>query len=126
MTAAELLKPRKIVELDYPNSPFKIGEILEFDEKENKFYLPFEGDKIFYNINHEKYPHIFKPLNWWEHRKVEDMTKKVIFKEDGKVEQYNIINWEYECKCGVIQKAPHKIICTLFVINNELGYFPID
>lgn len=73
MTAAELLKPRRIVELDYPNSPFKIGDILTLCPHGYKS----SGGIIVIKRDVEPYPHIFKPLKWWERRKVEDMPKKV-------------------------------------------------
>lgn len=122
MTAAELLKPRRIVELDYPNSPFKIGDILEFDEKQNMFYSPFESDKIFYNVDVEKYPHIFRPLKWWEHRKVEDMPKRVIstFPETkGTIKSIT----KMDLKNNAIYLDGKLYIFPKYC---EYGYFPID
>lgn len=123
MTAAELLEPRRIVALDYPNSPFKIGEILEFDEKQNMFYSPFEGDKIFYNVSVEKYPHIFRPLNWWENRKVEEMPKKLGSYMTS--DTYNIEEWDIKIFVGYISKKD-KTVCSLLSWKPEFGYFPID
>jgi hypothetical protein len=79
MTAAELLKPRFEVIADYPNCPFKVGAILSKIENATNNYFGMDNCVLnairFDDI--EKYPRIFKPLNWWEHRNVEDMPKKV-------------------------------------------------
>lgn len=65
MKTVDLLKPRYKVIADYPETPYTIGEI-------------YEGD-TFYNgsketrCEHENYPAIFKKLEWWEDRELEDM-----------------------------------------------------
>lgn len=72
MTPTELLKPRYEVIADYPGSSFTIGEVV-FDYKE-------KAKSAF-----DKYPHLFRPLAWWEHRKPEDMPEYVKDKSSGKV-----------------------------------------
>jgi len=64
MTNEELLKPRYIVINDYPNSIFDIGEIL--DEE-------YVGKSSFNEL--KNFPHIFKPLEWWEELNLEDLPK---------------------------------------------------
>lgn len=60
MEAKELLKPRYKVIADYPESPYKIGDI--------------EVDRGWSDTLHLKdFPAIFKPLAWWEERGEEDM-----------------------------------------------------
>jgi len=62
MTAKELMQPRFEVIAEYPNCIFKKGDILE---------RIAEVEEL------EKYPHLFRKLNWWEFRKIEDMPKKL-------------------------------------------------
>jgi len=72
MTAKELLNPRFEVIAEYPRCEFKKGDIIE----RPNFNLDFVATAwIEYK---EKFPHLFKKLNWWEHRSVEDMPKKLV------------------------------------------------
>ena len=64
MKVEELLMPRIEVIADYPSSPYYVGEI--------KDRL---GDNV--AAHFAKYPHLFRKLNWWEERKVEDMPEYV-------------------------------------------------
>lgn len=58
----DLLKPRYKVIADYPNSEFKVGEIL------GQFAMP---------INKDSFTNIFRKLEWWEDRKPEEMPEYV-------------------------------------------------
>jgi hypothetical protein len=88
MTPEELLKPRwKIIS----PIPFKeeddfwqVGEILDRDWGWNG--NDEEGFK--YRISH--YPHLFKPLQWWEERQIDDMPEYV---KVG-IELFKIIEWK--------------------------------
>lgn len=57
MTPEELLKPRFKVIADYPVSPYPVGAIIT--PKDAEYF--------------DKYPVIFKRLEWYEERKPEDM-----------------------------------------------------
>jgi hypothetical protein len=74
----ELLKPRVkcIGDKDnhYPNSPFEVGEIIHADERGEFNYYTDNGR---YRIAPEAYPHLFKPLAWWEDRKESEMPEYV-------------------------------------------------
>lgn len=65
MTPEELLSPRYKIIADYPNSLYKLGQIIH--ERDN-----LEGATFFKTTIH-KYPHIFKKLEWWEDRFKGDM-----------------------------------------------------
>lgn len=67
LSPEELLKPRYKVIADYPSNIHKIGSIIKNDDGA-KF------DRIRY-YGCAKYPHLFKPLQWWEERKPEDMPE---------------------------------------------------
>ena len=68
MNAKQLLQPRYEVIADYPNSQhlLGVGEIIE----------PHPNGYFNY-IHFPSYPHIFRKLEWFEKRKVEDMPQYV-------------------------------------------------
>jgi len=71
MNAQELMKPRFEVIADYPNCPFKVKDLIY-----NKFKYIFGTDntnQVLTLKDIEKYPHLFKKLNWWDKRNIEDM-----------------------------------------------------
>ena len=83
----ELLKPRYKVIADYPYCPYEIGELVEFSTSGTSFlctrtkeYDDFRED-IVDNNNYfaikalDKYPHLFRRLEWWEDRDVKDMPE---------------------------------------------------
>lgn len=113
MTAEELLKPRFVVIADYPLSTSPIGYILEdLTELKVKTY--------------SNYPHLFKRLNWWEYRKIEDMPKKLHCKAiKGDAEIQNIEEWDMEILVGWTNKAKREC-CSLLSFKPEYGYFPVD
>ncbi len=59
MTTEQLLKPRYKVIADYPNSKFEVEQILM-------------GQYIAYA---DKYPAIFKPLEWWVEREPSELPE---------------------------------------------------
>ena len=63
----ELLKPRYLVIADYPGSYYDKGEIVEED-----YFYAHEG-----GYHHSDYPHLFRKLEWWEHRSKNDMPKYI-------------------------------------------------
>jgi hypothetical protein len=68
MTPTELLKPRYEVIADYPGSLFELGEIVSpYKEKATAAF--------------DKYPDIFRPLQWYEHRKPKDMPEYVKWRD---------------------------------------------
>jgi len=121
MTAENLLKPRWIVIADFPNSDFKVGEI------EDRDWCQYpDGDdtqKPIWQIS--DFPHLFKKLNWWEHRKAEDMPKKVMSLADDKKEVYEIEEWDMNLLLGWIDKEKRSC-CDLTLFNPEYGYVPVE
>lgn len=61
MTKDELLKPRFKMIADFPGCVFDVGEVLECS--------PAQKNLIWH---YEKYPHLFRKLEWWEGRKEKD------------------------------------------------------
>lgn len=77
MTTEELLKPRWKVIADYPKSTFNIEDILiNNSEQDEREYISWEhdGKDVYYP---DDYPTIFKRLNWWEERDIEDLPKYI-------------------------------------------------
>lgn len=94
MTPEELLQPRWKVIADFPKSSYNIGQILiPFfikDEGLQKWYIQDDYDYSWIRI--EDYPAIFKKLEWWEERDVQDLPQYIKFNDSGdiyKVIEYN-------------------------------------
>ena len=78
MTNEELLKPRYIVIADYPGKYVKVGRIFKSDIGE--YY--------------DRFPAIFRKLEWWEDRKPEDMPKYVKLVIAGKTQYvHRALDW---------------------------------
>jgi len=76
LSPSELLKNRFVFFADYPFSEaLEINDVLtetEFGFKNNRTGV------VHLNIEFDKYPHIFKLLEWWEDRELSDMPDWVI------------------------------------------------
>ncbi len=87
MTPQELLIPRVEVIANYPNSPFKVGQIIQYSPVGYAF--PVDELTGIHNtiptVDIETCPAIFKPCKWWEKRKIEDMPEYIKGMESGKV-----------------------------------------
>lgn len=86
MSADELLKPRYKVIADYPGNIIPIGSIF-WDDIESINIITPTGSKSIqssYPYRHkDKFPHLFKKLEWWEDRKPEEMPEYVkVIRED--------------------------------------------
>ena len=128
MTAKELMQPRFEVIETYPKSKFKKGDILErIPNATNDWY---NADKSLINADIlleeiEQYPHLFKKMNWWEKRTVEQMPKKVMSILDDKGDTFEIQEWDMEILVGWIDKKDRSC-CSLLTFKPEYGYVPVD
>lgn len=78
----DLMKPRCKVIADYPDSRNEVGQII----CDVTTYM-----EAFYN----KYPAIFRRLEWWEHRDVSDMPRYLKHSVGGfvlMVSEYTMLN----------------------------------
>jgi len=120
MKAKELLNPRFEVIADYPCNIHEVGTILECPNYDNDF------TKAYWVISNEKYTHLFRKMNWWEIRKVEDMPKRLICKAiPNDTEVIEIKEWDMDILVGWLDKESRKC-CSLLTFNPEYGYFPVD
>ena len=80
MTPEELMKPRYKVVADYPGNVFEIGSVITFLKqiKEGQILIWAYKDRTVTFSSFDKYPHLFKPLQWWEHREDIEMPEYVI------------------------------------------------
>lgn len=90
----ELLKPRYEVIADYPDSRNELGQIIcDVTKYMEAFY--------------DKYPHLFRKLQWWEHRDVSEMPEylrnEVHERNTGDVEIIKAIRYEeyYVCDASI-------------------------
>jgi hypothetical protein len=120
MSREELMKPRFEVMLDYPDSPFVVGDIITYN---GVVYGMGEPQKFVREP--EKYPHIFRKMNWWEKRTVEQMPKKVMSLLDEKGDTFDIQEWDMKNLVGWIDKKEHSR-CSLLTFKTEYSYVPVD
>ena len=114
MTADELMTPRYEIIADYPGNMLEVGSTFEI----------FRGKTQFLFV--EKYPHLFRKMNWWEKRTEEQMPKKLIvkaFKNDNEV--FIIEKWDMKNLVGYTDLSK-KECCDLLCFEPEFGYFPVD
>jgi|ERR1044072_619177 hypothetical protein len=86
----DLLKPRYKVIADYPGNAYKLGDIITFVEDGCSElianYSAVNGDRTRLMVakkEFDKYPHLFKKLEWWEDRSDEDMPEYYKHKDFG-------------------------------------------
>jgi hypothetical protein len=85
MNRDTLLKPRYKVIADYPLSKmyFNIGDILYWDEKYESYRIN-EKQVAMNKDTVESFPHLFRRLEWWEERMIEELPKYLRYsKYDG-------------------------------------------
>ena len=75
----ELLKPRYKVIADYPGNIWAIGSVLDLNiSKQLSSY-------------YDKYPHLFRRLEWWEDRDVKDMPEYLKYNINDKNWYGNVV-----------------------------------
>jgi hypothetical protein len=108
MKIEELLQPRFKVIANFPDSTRNIGDIIYVDNKKEKYW----------SDNYEKwlssFPHLFKKLEWYEDRKIEDLPEYLKDKNEiYKVYKYDLSYSMFSVK--VYEKSGY--ILTLFLYN---------
>lgn len=85
---------------NYPYTPFGIGDIITLkDEQEqvclinhqhiDEFGARKNANSIFSISELNNYPHLFKPLHWWEDRRPDDMPEYLRWTDTGVVCKYH-------------------------------------
>jgi hypothetical protein len=73
LSTEELMHPRYKVIADYPGNIHPIGHIHGHDINGTQNVMKLDEWLAF----HDKYPHLFKKLEWWEDREEKDMPQYV-------------------------------------------------
>lgn len=127
MDAKELMIPRFEVMAFYPgcnsHNIYEIGSVLTDN---GKTAVNDQDGKAVFPIDFEQYPHLFRKLNWWEYRTVEQMPQKLkcnALYDDDTVHFIEV--WDMDNLFGYTDKANRKG-CGLLSFEPEFGYFPVD
>lgn len=101
MNTNELLYPRYKVIAPWPGmeaEPFRLEQIVTLrphkdDEGECFIHIPDKHMPGSYMRRgfFDKFPHLFKKLEWWEERKIEEMPEYIKFTNSGRV--FKISKW---------------------------------
>lgn len=104
MKIEELLSARYEVIANYPRSLYEVGHIIH--ESEN-----LEG-KVFFTTEVQKYPHLFKKLDWFKDRKESEMPQYLKFVYNDKIDEVRYVkDWLYhneDKKSGIINGFTHE------------------
>lgn len=76
MTPEELLKPRYKVIAPWPGTHWEVGDIFEYGDH-NCFKTESQPSIPMHVSVLDEHPHLFKKLEWWEDRKLEEMPEYV-------------------------------------------------
>lgn len=113
MSVEDLLKPRVKCIADFWDNPFKVGEVIEADFQREHFdfftgesigthwhtdFLP-KGNKDVARTSYSfesrffPYPHLFKPMQWWEEREESQLPEyvKYDYSHIAKVKKYHFL-----------------------------------
>jgi len=108
MTVEQLMQPRYKVVVDYPHSPFTDNQIICLQNVGGYWrYSWAEHDGIEFETESffKDYPHLFKPMAWWEERDVKDMPEYVKSLVGSEHRIYKVFNQllhssYFFCWCG--------------------------
>lgn len=118
-----LMRPRKKVIAPYPGSPFNDGNILYYDDEKIEagfWYSTSESGQRFYIQDPHLYPHLFKPLAWWEEREATEMPEYVKA-ESGKI---FLSKWKIkEALKMVLYDAPNELQCEEYYVTPKVMCF---
>lgn len=114
MTDKDLLVPRYLVLIDYPLSPYKVGDIIRLDSislgKPYAVYPPihWEQEEI------EKFPYVFRKLDWHESILYSELPKYVMIDSEQYIGPYCIDEWHF--------RNEHDVFNSYFLIGakNEI------
>jgi hypothetical protein len=94
MNTDTLLKPRYKVIADYPDSKYSVGDILpgcfsDWDEDADDDFIDEQMRHV------KKFPHLFRRLEWWEERSVDEMPRYIKHKLGG---YHEVFQWHKNSK----------------------------
>lgn len=141
MNSKELLIPRYEVIALWPSHEkckLVLGEVIELTPpNENIFVHHWMRNGIGHLESwFDKYPHLFRPLGWWEGRTESEMPNKLAYSElwlqyhSLHQTTYNIVDWDMSNSFGYT-KEDKSAGCSLGIYPKSLGpkgyaYVPLD
>lgn len=117
LTSEELMKPRYKVVADYPHIEMDqhgVGDII------SPYGMGFvHPEKV--KEQYDSFPHLFKKLEWWEERNIDDMPEylKSEYKMLEVVEVYKISGYETNTFGEFFAKTPDSETGKLFIRNAD-------
>jgi len=123
MTTEQLLQPRYEVIEDYPNSPFTVGQIIDFSEAPMFLSGNVTGNKMQGTDFYDKYPHLFRHLKWHERRKAEEMPLYLKCTDVEDIKDGEIVKvdrWDFTENEVYLD---HDYVCSLY-LGYDLGIEP--
>lgn len=116
MLPEELLKPRYELIADFPGNTRPVGFVFVMDSEDSEGRYTTTGYLL--ESFFTQYPHLFKPLEWWEERKIEDMPGylRVVITDFIKFTKGQIIRVEKHKSNSFNQIVP-----SLFISNDKQG-----
>lgn len=91
----DLMTPRYEVIADYPESKFKIGQTVTLKEiHPYSGYSFISGDFVLSPEWFDKYPHLFRKLQWYEKRDIKDMPEYVKYVDSNELNRLSEKEWE--------------------------------
>lgn len=85
MTPEQLMITRYKVIADYPFSNFKIGEVIELvPPKGMNTPVAVISKRVWFGKDFD-YPYLFRKLEWWEERKLSDIPKYLLIRDEKRV-----------------------------------------
>jgi hypothetical protein len=100
---------------DYPKCTVCKGQILHAETPEEKAWC-------------DKYPHLFRPLKWWEGLAVDELPKYVKWVEGNDVEYFKVDEWlRFQTNDAFAEGGTlfmHDDYCTQFVYNYDGEIYP--
>lgn len=124
-----LLTPRFKVIGEYPNCNFKKGQILQriLNATNDWYHTDLYACMGGYDISDlKKHPHLFRKLEWYEERTVEEMPKYLKHRIDINSENWTyekVTKWDLKRKLGFINNSDREC-CDLGLWGAEQNYQP--
>jgi hypothetical protein len=139
-TIDHLLTPRFEVIGPYPNSPYKVGDIMNnhgsdgFHITTTNEWSEMHNDNV--NVHHHvpvkrflEYPNLFRPLQWWEKRTADEMPMylkidNVKLRLEGPAfSYYKVLKWHMDILFAQV-KEDRMSGCSLLSFSPEYTYQP--
>jgi len=118
-TVDELLKPRYVLENEYPECPFNNGDILTQRGQSNAFGIEDNPYGILQE-DLDKFPYLFRKLEWWQERSESEMPEYVKNIETGEIGK--VFRWRNDCNEVFVGFKDNCCATKFYIPSTELDY----